>query len=96
MNLLAVRVPLAEMTPEPLTAQEFKAWRERLGLSQEGVARELGVTSTAVWRWEHGQREIAPMVRRAMRDVERELKAKRQEGAERGVRRAQEGASPAP
>jgi DNA-binding transcriptional regulator YiaG len=73
-------IPLAyadRVQPEPVPATEFRAWRERLGLSQEALAHELGVTSTTVYRWEHGDREIQPMVRRAMRDVERELKRRR-------------------
>jgi DNA-binding transcriptional regulator YiaG len=65
------------MAPEPLTPDEFKAWRARLGMTQEGLAHELGVTFTTVWRWEHGNRPIAPMVRLALAEVERQREAKR-------------------
>lgn len=40
--------------------------RHAAGVSLEAIARELNVTPTTVWRWEHGQR--------VPRDPERYLK----------------------
>lgn len=61
--------------PDPLTPEQFRAWRERLGLSQSDVGHALGVTATAVWRWENKKRELQPMVSLAMCEVERRVKA---------------------
>ena len=41
-----------------MTGQEFKSLRARLGLTQAAIAQRLGVSVTAVWRWESGQRRI--------------------------------------
>lgn len=49
-ELLALR----ERLPAPA---ERRAIRERLGLSRETVARELGVTQDALFKWEKGQTE---------------------------------------
>lgn len=37
-----------------MTPRQLKAWRERLDLSQEGLARWLGVSRSTVNRWEGG------------------------------------------
>lgn len=39
---------------EQLTATGIKAWRERQQLSQEGLARQLGVSTSSVRNWERG------------------------------------------
>lgn len=36
----------------------IKQYRERHGLSQEAIARQIGVTQGIVWRWEKGIDEI--------------------------------------
>jgi transcriptional regulator with XRE-family HTH domain len=41
-------------TPPPDAAQVLRAWRRRVGLTQEGLARALGVTFSTVSRWENG------------------------------------------
>ena len=46
--------------------------RERLGISQEKLAAQLGVTFSSVNRWENGHRKPSPL---AMRSIE-ELAAK--------------------
>lgn len=38
----------------------LKTRRIELGLSQEALAKKLGVTSVTVSRWETGERKIAP------------------------------------
>ncbi len=50
----------------------IKSIRQRLGVSQEKLAAQLGVTFSSVNRWENGHRKPSPM---AMRSIE-ELAAK--------------------
>lgn len=38
----------------------LKRYRDKLGLTQEALATELGVHSVTVSRWETGAREIVP------------------------------------
>lgn len=56
-------IPVVHMTPD-----ELKAIRKRLGLSQEGLARELQLASMTISRWERGLFNIgrpeAEMIRR--------------------------------
>lgn len=42
-----------------MTANQFKAWRKRLGLSQTGAAKVLGVTQNAIYQWEAGRRAVS-------------------------------------
>jgi DNA-binding XRE family transcriptional regulator len=37
---------------------ELRAWRERLGMTQEQAAKALGITRRSFVRYEMGQREI--------------------------------------
>jgi len=49
------------LTFEPLpiaTPDEVRALREQMGMTQEELAREMGVTEFTVWRWENGKRPI--------------------------------------
>ncbi len=41
-----------------MTGAELKAWRTKRKLTQEGLARLLGVTSTTVYRWEIGRHKV--------------------------------------
>ncbi len=44
-----------DMTEPPRdAARVIRAWRRRTGLTQEGLARALGVTFSTVNRWENG------------------------------------------
>lgn len=45
-----------------------KSIRERLGISQEKLAAQLGVTFSSVNRWENGHRKPSPL---AMRSIEK-------------------------
>lgn len=45
-----------------MSAQEFTAWRERRGLSQIELARELGVHPMTVSKWERGKHRIPELV----------------------------------
>lgn len=33
----------------------IKRYRERVGLSQDALARQIGVTQGMIWRWEQGE-----------------------------------------
>ncbi len=64
------------MTDEDAAAQVLKL-RGSLGLTQEGLARELGVTTSSVYRWEKG---LARPSRLALQAIER-LRTRSQEAA---------------
>jgi len=47
-----------------MTSAELKRMRKRLGLTQAALAKQLGVKTNTVARWEQGARGIAePMAR---------------------------------
>lgn len=48
--------PSLELVPKGDTERglRLQAFRERAGLSQEAVARELGVSTKTIWNWERG------------------------------------------
>lgn len=50
-----------------------KRFRERHTLSQVQLADKLRVDETTVQRWEAGERSPAPYLKRALRDLAREL-----------------------
>ena len=50
-----------------------KKFRERHTLSQFQLASKLRVDETTVQRWEAGERNPAPYLKRALRDLAREL-----------------------
>ncbi|MDB5057209.1 MAG: CRISPR-associated protein Cse2 family [Chloroflexi bacterium] len=54
-----------------MTGEELRAWRERLGLSQEGLAQSLGVSQTTITRWERNAANIEhPLILEgALRDL---------------------------
>ena len=52
---------------EHMTGKEFKRTRTALGMSQAQLAKVLGVTVTAVARWERGERPISGPVALAMK-----------------------------
>jgi DNA-binding XRE family transcriptional regulator len=41
-----------------MSAAEFKAWRERLGLSQRGAAARLGLSKRTIIRYEKGTHRV--------------------------------------
>jgi DNA-binding transcriptional regulator YiaG len=49
-----------------MTGKEFKQKRRTLALTQLQLAAELGVTVTAVARWERGERKISEPVARLL------------------------------
>lgn len=56
------------LTP-PAAAQTIRAWRLRLGFTQEGLARALNVTFSTVSRWENGHVLPSKLAWRAMREL---------------------------
>jgi transcriptional regulator with XRE-family HTH domain len=54
-----------------MNAQAFKAWRTRLGHTQERTARLLGVSRRVVTGWEIGEIPIPKMVDLATWAIER-------------------------
>ena len=55
-------------TPPAHAARVIRAWRLRLGLTQEGLARALSVTFSTVSRWENGHVLPSKLAWRALRD----------------------------
>jgi transcriptional regulator with XRE-family HTH domain len=43
-----------------MNIEQFIRRREALGLTTAGLAREIGVAASTVWRWERGRR-ISPL-----------------------------------
>ena len=54
-------------------AARLRFLRGRLGLSQEQLARRLGVSFATVNRWESGRTQLSPRALRAIADLEAEL-----------------------
>lgn len=50
-----------------------KAVRRQLALSQEDLARELGVSYATVRRWENGRAKTSPLALKQIEDLLRDL-----------------------
>lgn len=61
-----VRKVRAVPEPSQYSADDVKALREKLGVSQPIFARMLGVSAALVRAWENGQRQRAPIARRPL------------------------------
>jgi len=59
---------------------EFRERRRRLGLTQEALARKLGVALTTVARWERGEHTPPAWLDLAMMGVERMMVAENEGG----------------
>lgn len=66
------RHPFPVLRGGPVTGAEIRAFRERLGMTQQELADALGVHYMTVGRWERGEMEPSPLLGRALRDLERE------------------------
>ena len=53
-----------------MKAEEIKALRLRLGLTQTELAAEIGVHQVTVARWETGGETPLPIVQRALADLD--------------------------
>ena len=49
---------------------EIKEFRGKLGLTQEALARELGISVETVRRWEGGKTQPSPMARRLLEELQ--------------------------
>ena len=63
---------------------ELKAWRAQIGVSQERLARELGIATRTLQYWEAGQSRISPLLPIALRGIRQGLRAKLVREARRG------------
>jgi transcriptional regulator with XRE-family HTH domain len=61
-----------------VNGQEFRAWRQRLGLTQTQVAAMLGVSQRAVAAWESDANPISRQTEMAIWAIERCIELKRQ------------------
>ncbi len=54
-----------------MNKDELKQYRERIGLTQGGLSKALGVANNTVSRWELGQRSIPEFLPLALETIER-------------------------
>lgn len=47
--------------PVTMTNDEIKSIRSQLGISQEQFARDLGIATASVYRWEAGKSQPSPL-----------------------------------
>jgi DNA-binding transcriptional regulator YiaG len=58
--------------PPPDAARVIRAWRHRVGLTQEGLAQALSVTFSTVSRWENGHVLPSKLAWRALQRLAQE------------------------
>ena len=51
------------------TARILRAWRRRIGFSQEHLAHVVGVSFTTVSRWENGHMRPSPLAWRSLEEL---------------------------
>ena len=61
------------MTQPQATAELVRATRQRLGLSQEKFASQLGVSFQSVNRWENGRTKPLPLALRQIKTMLNEM-----------------------
>ncbi len=57
-----------------MTGMELKEWRQMMGLTQDDLARRLGVIRLTVARWETGTRSIPSFLSLALEALEYQIK----------------------
>jgi DNA-binding XRE family transcriptional regulator len=73
-----------------MTGQELREWRKDWKLTQEELARVLGVYRVSVNRWEKGVRSIPSFLPLALEALENRLRKEGKYGPFNGVPRVQE------
>jgi DNA-binding XRE family transcriptional regulator len=73
-----------------MTNQDFKNWRTTRGLSQGELAKELGVRSMTVARWEWGKIRIPALLPLALQALEHRVKEEGKHGLTVGMPKVQE------
>ena len=66
---------------------DIKSIRERLGLTQEGLAHKLGVSWATVARWERGKGRPSRLARKALEDLLTQTEGKPETQATEGGER---------
>jgi DNA-binding transcriptional regulator YiaG len=61
--------PSAAAGPPPNAGRAIRAWRRRVGLTQEGLAEALSVTFSTVSRWENGHVRPSKLAWRALQQL---------------------------
>lgn len=56
-----------------MTGTDLKAWRQRVGLTQQQLADRIGYERTIIWRWESSDRPVPPWMELALRTIEHDL-----------------------
>lgn len=77
---------MTTLTPETVTVSpdELRQFRRRFWLTQEELAAHLGLANgNTVSFWENGRRIPSPTLRRALRDLRRQLVAQEQKETDR-------------
>jgi len=63
-----------------MIGKELQEWRRKWGLSQEGLARRLGVIRVTVARWETGTRAIPTFLPLALEALENRMEMEARHG----------------
>lgn len=56
-----------------LSSSEIARFREIMGLSQESLARELGVSVRTIFRWEKGKTFPSPLAREKLKMIKKAM-----------------------
>jgi transcriptional regulator with XRE-family HTH domain len=65
-----LRFDITERKIAVMTSEELKTYRERMGLSQDELAKQLRVARNTVSRWELGNSKIPEFLELALRSIE--------------------------
>jgi transcriptional regulator with XRE-family HTH domain len=72
-----------------MTGKELQAWRRKKGLTQEELAKCLGVIRITITRWETGVRAVPSFLPLALEALENRIKEGGKDGIISGMSRVQ-------